>query len=58
MTIAPLLWPIVLCLVVISSATALLLATTLLERLIVLPALDHHTPVRQRADVHINGKGR
>ena len=58
MTTAPLLWPIVVCLFAILSAATLLVATTLLEHLIALPALNHDLPGRQRADVHINGKGR
>ena len=58
MTIAPSFWPIVVCLFAILSAAALLVATSLLGRLIALPAPNHDPLGRQRAADRINGKER
>jgi hypothetical protein len=58
MNAAPLLWPIAVCLFAILSAAALLVATTLLEHLIALPASNHDPLGQQRAAVRINRKGR
>lgn len=58
MTTAPLLWPVAVALVAILSAAALLVVTSLLERLIARPVLNHDLPGWRRADVRINRKGR